>query len=272
MKVFISSDIEGITSVVKWWGQHERNREEMSCERMTEETNAAIEGALEAGATAITVADSHGKMRNIIPEKLHPKARLVRGTSRPLSMMQGISKQFDAAFLIGYHAMAGTPCAALAHTYTGSVHHLWVNGIELGEGGFNARVAGQFRVPVILFAGDDAACAQAKVQIPGVDTVAVKQSIGYLAAENDHPFLAQERIKRAAKKALESLNTKKPVIVRGKPRVRIEFKHVMQADCACTAPTLKRLDGYTVEFAAKDMVEAMGTMRAAMSLAGTAKW
>jgi D-amino peptidase len=63
---------------------------------MTEETNAAIEGALEAGATEILVNDSHDAMRNIILEDLNPEARLITGDRKPMSMMEGMGPGFDA--------------------------------------------------------------------------------------------------------------------------------------------------------------------------------
>jgi D-amino peptidase len=46
---------------------------------MAQDVNAAVEGALEAGATEVVVNDSHGSMRNIDPDDLHPKAILISG-------------------------------------------------------------------------------------------------------------------------------------------------------------------------------------------------
>lgn len=272
MHVFISVDIEGITDVTWWWDEKEKGREEVACRRMTAEANAAVEGALAAGARKITVADSHGSMRNMLPELLHPAATLVRGQSRPLGMMQGVERKVDGAMLIGYHAMAGTRNATLAHTYTGQVHHLWVNGVEVGEIGFNARVAGHFGVPVVLLSGDAAACREAQSAIPGIRTVQVKDAMGYINAANDHPEAAQEKIRKAAEAALANAGAVKPVLVKGAPRVRLELRTVQQADMAELAPTVKRVDGYTVEYRAENMAEAHRTMRAIFMLSRAAKW
>ena len=40
---------------------------------MTQETNAAIEGAIAAGATEIVVRDAHDTGRNILPDLLDPR-------------------------------------------------------------------------------------------------------------------------------------------------------------------------------------------------------
>src|SRR2546425_2787543 len=44
---------------------------------MTAEANAAIEGALAAGATKIVVNDSHWFMRNLLAEEVHEAAELL---------------------------------------------------------------------------------------------------------------------------------------------------------------------------------------------------
>src|SRR5213595_196322 len=80
---------------------------------MTAAANAAIEGALAAGATKIVVNDSHWFMRNLLAEELHQAAELVAGDPKPRSMVQAIDAGFDAALFIGYHARAGTRNAIL---------------------------------------------------------------------------------------------------------------------------------------------------------------
>ena len=107
---------------------------------MAEDVNAAVEGALEAGATEVLVNDSHGSMRNIDPDDLDPRAILISGTPKPLSMMQGIDASFAACLFIGYHAKAGTADAILDHTISGSVvRAVRINGLELPELGPTPR-------------------------------------------------------------------------------------------------------------------------------------
>src|SRR6186997_3520561 len=71
LKIYISADMEGVVGVVtnEQLGptgfEYQRFRE-----FMTQEVNAAIEAAFEAGATEIVVADSHGNGQNLLIEKL----------------------------------------------------------------------------------------------------------------------------------------------------------------------------------------------------------
>ena len=84
MKIYISADMEGVVGVVtnEQLGpqgfEYARFRE-----FMTQEVNAAIEGALAAGATQIVVSDSHGNGQNLLIEKLHKDVTLVRAWPRP---------------------------------------------------------------------------------------------------------------------------------------------------------------------------------------------
>ena len=121
MRVYISVDMEGIAGVVHW---ADTKLEGVEYERarhwMTGEANAAIEGALAAGATEVVVNDSHGHMRNLLAEELNPEAWLIRGSPKPGCMMEGLEPGFDAAFLVGYHALAGTGGGVLNHSFSGS--------------------------------------------------------------------------------------------------------------------------------------------------------
>src|SRR5437879_7368674 len=91
---------------------------------MTAEANAAVEGAVAAGATRVVVNDSHWFMRNLLAEELHQAAELVAGDPKPRSMVQGIDEQetggFDDALFIGFHARAGTRQAIIDHNYDDS--------------------------------------------------------------------------------------------------------------------------------------------------------
>jgi len=71
-KVFISIDMEGISTIVDW-AEVDRNNSEYAHTRklMVSDLNAAIEGALEAGAEEVVVSDAHGGMRNLRPEDVH---------------------------------------------------------------------------------------------------------------------------------------------------------------------------------------------------------
>jgi len=210
-KVFISVDMEGVTGVVHW---EEVSREGKDYDYfrllMTNETNAAIEGAMEAGATEILVRDSHGSARNILPLELNKNATLLREWSGGYkSMMEGIDDSFDAVIFIGYHAKAGTPDAPLAHTMNGNIEDFSVNGVSMPEAGVNALIAGHFNVPVIFLSGDVAICEQAKELLTDIECVAVKEGIGN-SSLNMHPEIGCLKIREGVKKALLEMDKYKP--------------------------------------------------------------
>ena len=70
-KILISVDMEGIAGVVTSAQLGPSGFESQRFRQfMTDETNAAIDGAIEAGAKEIVVADSHGNGQNLLIEKL----------------------------------------------------------------------------------------------------------------------------------------------------------------------------------------------------------
>src|SRR4030042_3113587 len=121
-KVYISVDMEGIWGVVHG-NQTSSDSPEYGAARkwMAEDVNAVIAGLFEAGVAEVVVNDSHGSMRNIVADTLDPRASLISGTPKPLSMMPGIAGSFDACVFVGYHARAGTASAVLDHTISGGV-------------------------------------------------------------------------------------------------------------------------------------------------------
>lgn len=267
MKVFISVDLEGISGVVAWPQTEEGKHDYERMRRlMTGEANAAIEGAFAGGADEVLVNDSHDGMRNLILEDLNPDARLITGSTKFMSMMEGVGPDFDAVFLIGYHSQAQSS-GVLNHTYTGSVSHYSVDGKVMGETGMNALIAGFYGVPVVLVAGDSVVGAEAKDLLGTVETVAVKEPRSQFSASCLHPLKARALIKEAAKKALGNLSVYKP-LVPGKPStVRLEFARSGMADAACIMPGAVRVNPVTVEFTGPDYIMAYRGARTMMNLA-----
>ena len=206
LKVFISVDMEGVAGVTAGMEVNSSGPDYQYFRKMaTLETNAAVEGALEAGASEIVVRDGHGAKNNIIPDLLHKEAKLLRGvTDRPKNMMLGLDESFDAVIFIGYHAKAGTEEGILAHTSTGNVIDLSINGVSLPEAGYNAVIAGMYGVPVVMLAGDNWICGQARELFGDIATVETKVGMG-AAALGLHPEVAREKIRATATSALRDL-------------------------------------------------------------------
>jgi D-amino peptidase len=257
MKLFISVDMEGVACVTHRDHVKMEGREyELARKWMTGEANAAIEGALDVGASTIVVADGHGFMHNLLPEELHQEVTLVSGSPRPLLQLEGLDTSFDAAFFVGYHARAGDALGTLAHTYVGRiVYEVRLNGTAVSEATFNASVAGHFGVPVALVAGDDALANEVAETIPWAERVITKWAISPFAARNLTPSASQSRIKAAAKVALERLKEMKPLKLDGPIFLEVEFLKNIYAYLVADIPGVVRVDGTTVSFQGADMLE-----------------
>ena len=266
MHIFISADMEGISGVVDC-DQVTPGHAEYTRFRdiMTEEVNAAIDGALQAGATAITVTDGHDAGRNLLIEKLHAPARLITGSPTPLSMVQGVESAF-AAFFIGYHAKAGTINAILDHTWSSIVRRVEINRQEIGEIGLNAAVCGSFNVPVALVSGDHAATDEARALIGSLETVAVKHAVGRIAAECLPIEETRRAIQEAATRALAHCPA--PFVFKPPIHLTVELTRSDQADRALRVPGTRRLNGTSVAWTGMDMPTAYNAFRAIVALDG----
>ena len=264
MKVFIAVDLEGVAGYAKW-DSADRQRER---ELITGDANAAIAGCFDAGANEVLVTEAHSNMRNILPEIIDPRARFLSGEPKPLNHMAGIDGSFDAAMLVGYHAKAGTLGAVMCHTYSLGIFSLRFNGMEVGELGTDAAIAGHFGVPVVLVTGDEAACTEARALIPGVEGVAVKKGVSRWAAEMLPLVEARRNIREGAKRALEAQERVRPFTIHPPVSVEITFINPSLADALCDFPGAKRLDGCTVAHdGAPDCLLAFGWFNAAHFLA-----
>jgi len=272
LKIFISVDMEGIAGIVHPDQTSSSGKDYNIARRwMTQEVNAAILGALEAGATEIVVNDSHGSMRNVIPSELNSKAYLVTGSPKPMSMMQGMDGTFDAVIFIGYHAQAGTEDGVLDHTYSGSsIYSIKINGLEMGEGEINAAIAGWYKVPVVLITGDRIVCEQVKKNLGDeLEVAVVKEGVGRYAAKSLAPEKAQELIRKKIKIALEKRKTIKPFLLESPFYFEVSFLRSYMADSAELIPQVERKGGRTVVFTSNNFVKGFKLMRALIYLASS---
>jgi D-amino peptidase len=270
LKIFISIDMEGITGVVQpaqlgpgpeGW-EYGRARE-----WMTAEARAAIEGAQAAGATEIVIADSHGNMQNLLIDQLPEDVRIVRGSPRPLSMMQGIDKTFAGAVFIGYHASEYGTDAVRGHTMSSArLLHVKLNGAEVGEGVWNAAIAGSFGVPVLFISGDRAAVEQFRKTVPAVEGAIVKEGLGYHAAVTLTPARGQQLIRQGVERAVRRLGDMKPHVVRTPLELEVGFKLTLDAERMSYIPGLRRVDAHTVAGTYPDMPTAAKLLQIMSSL------
>ncbi|WP_306207193.1 M55 family metallopeptidase [Actinoplanes sp. RD1] len=271
MRVLISADLEGISGVVH---QSEIQPGRYDYERgralMTAEVNAVVAGVLDADPAAeVLVTDAHGSFRNILPEDLDRRALLVRGKPRPHGMLDGLDEATDAVLFVGFHARAGAGPAVLAHTMSGDILEVRVNGRPYGEIGLNAATAGHFGAPVVLLSGDDQACAELRSLVPGAVTVAVKQAIGQTAAITRHPAAVREELRRAAAEAVTHRAEIAPFAIPGPVHVEVDVGSPLAVDLATLVPGVTRTGGgRTISCTAADVAEAYRVVLLVVHLAG----
>jgi len=260
-KVYISVDMEGISGI-NGDDQTSAGQAEYARGRklMVDDANAAIRGAFAGGATDVLVNDSHGSQRNLLPEDLDPRARLISHGFKRHGMMEGLDETYDAVLFIGYHARASAPRGLFAHTGSGVVRDLQLNGVAVGEGGINAAMAAWYGVAVALVTGDDTAVDEVKALVPGVKGVAVKRAINTRAVELLPLAEARRLIEAGAKEAVAA--AKKPAPVRKGPyRVTMQFRDVTIPEVMSAFEEMSRPAPDTLAFQRDAMPEAYRLIR-----------
>jgi len=108
MKVYISVDLEGISGVNSDNQTSAAGAEYGRARKlMVDDANAAIRGAFDGGATDVVVNDAHGSQRNLLPEDIDPRVKLISHSFKRYGMMEGLDSSFHAIIFVGYHAKAG---------------------------------------------------------------------------------------------------------------------------------------------------------------------
>ena len=256
MNVYIVCDLEGTAGVVDFKrqcmfdGQYYHQARRLA----TLELNAAVEGALAGGATRIVAWDGHcGFPGGLDVELVHPRCELVMaaGDGGPV----GRDESFDAQFLVGLHGMAGARQGVLAHSFTGIVAQMLVNGEEVGEIGMNFHGAGLKGVPSVLVTGDQAAADEARALVPAIETAVVKRGLGSshrllvpTPALSLAPETARELIRTVAERARAKVGQIEPFTYEGPYTVRTTFIAAKWAARALEGnPQARRVDDVTLE-------------------------
>ncbi|MCQ8229465.1 M55 family metallopeptidase [Pantoea trifolii] len=271
MKIFISADIEGIAGVMRP-EQCSPGHAEYQLARglMEQEVNAAIDGAFAGGATEVVVADSHAQMTNLRAENIDPRARMVQGKPRGLSMVEGIEQQpFDGLFFIGYHSAAGEP-GVLAHTINGRAFwRIHINGKVMGETDIYAAAAAEQGTPLWLVSGDDQLKGWIAKHYPSVDYVCVKRAISHTCAESISPQAAQNAIRAAATAAVQRKRQISTTRSSAPYEMQLQASKPVLADLFSLIPGVMRIDAVTVGYRADNMNTLISLLSAFSYLAST---
>src|SRR3954468_6196202 len=220
MRVLLMSDMEGVSGIINWDQVNGGAPMFEEGRRLyTEEINAAVRGAMAAGAKDVVVVDCHGAgggftFNSFIPELIHPDCQWVSGHqwSRYTEMFE--EGGCDAALMIGMHARANTPDGVLCHTISTSTwRNLWFNDDLVGEFGINAALCGHYGCPVTLITRDGGPCREGRELLgDGLHAVAVKKGLTRYSARNIPPKRAREMIEDGAKAAVSSAIRPKPYV------------------------------------------------------------
>ncbi len=208
--VYIIGDMEGLAAAVRnatemrpprpatqGGGQdHERFRVEL-----TDEINAVIAGARDAGATQFVVNEGHGGtlFRNALPERLDSEAILIRGYPKPIVMSTGLNPAVDVLFIVGAHANAGTP-GIISHSF--AFDSFTVNGRMLNEAGIAAFIGGELGVPMGLASGDQVLTAETQAMVGPIEIVTTKLAMSRSAGAAFSPAHVHAELRAAAARAV----------------------------------------------------------------------
>jgi D-amino peptidase len=259
VKVFISVDMEGVAGISDW-EQCLPGGDDYPLGRdlVLGEVNAAIDGALEAGARQFLVNDAHSVMRNLPPEALGGDASYLSGRFKPLYMMEGLDPTFDVALFLGYHAAMPSP-GVLSHTYNPrAIANVTLNGIVTGEAGINALVAQAHSVPVAVITGDQYVGPEAAPFCPGIDVVEVKRSVSRYAAEHLHPRVARQRIREGVYSSLTEPSAGPPLL-HLPATLEVELLSPDMAEQATWLRGVERVTTTTVRFSDDDPLQLYRT-------------
>ncbi|MEW6319549.1 MAG: M55 family metallopeptidase [Acidobacteriota bacterium] len=260
-KVYISVDMEGISGVngddQTGAGGAEYGR---ARKLMAEDANAAVRGAFAGGATEVVVNDSHGGQRNLLPEDLDPRARLISHSFKRHGMMEGLDDTFAAVLFVGYHAKADAPRGLFAHTGSGVVRDLRINGRSVGEGGMNALLASWHGVPVVMVSGDDVAVAEVRESAPQARGVVVKRAINMRAVELRPLADTRRDIEAAAREGVAAATRGAPVRATAY-RVELQYRNFTYPEIATAFREIESPAPDTVAFTRETMPEAYRLIR-----------
>ena len=262
MKIFISADIEGITTTTTWdetkpshdsYGPHAK--------QMTEEVLACIEGAKKAGAETVVVKDAHGSMMNIDPLRMPSGVTLIRHYSgHPYIMVEGVDKTFDAAMFIGYHSSASRIGNPLSHTNYLSLNYLKINGVIASEFLLYSYACALEGVPTVFLSGDKMLCDDFKDLHPSLVTCPVKDGLGAMTM-NYSTLDTLQKIKVLSEKSLKQDLKSALVKLPDHFNVEFNFKEHMHTEKVSHFPGIKRQSDTVITFESDSFYEVLRTVR-----------
>ncbi len=257
MRIYVSIDAEGLPGVFHPSQLTPRGYLFNEMKKVVTQVAKTVAKALhERGVEEVWIADSHGFMGNIDYLEMPSYVKLLRGALRPVSMVYGIDRGFDAAIFLGYHSGAGVPRSVADHTFSGrSIHEVRINGVPVSEFVLNALVAGAHGVPVVLVMGDDKLREEVSRWCPWCIYVVSKESISRFAAIMKPLDVVLKELENGVEQALKKLRRgeAKPLRIDGELVLEIVVRRTELADVAELIPGIERVGGYVLRYRTKSV-------------------
>jgi D-amino peptidase len=208
MKIFIVADIEGAVGITKRSQCYFMKPDfQYGRQCLTDDVNAVVQGAIEAGADSIVVRDTHEMGQNIIVDNLHPGVEYIGGQpARPFPIL-GDPSGTDLVFLVASHARSGSLGGFFAHTFFGGFSEVRINGSPVGEPFIYAATLSEWGIPIGFNSGDTDAIHESLVIMPWLKTVeAPKEEEYYSVPEAEERISAlRERLRAGAFQAVKGI-------------------------------------------------------------------
>lgn len=258
MKIYISSDLEGVNGVVY---PHQTFPEgglgyQKAIRQQALELNVIVDALFNNGAEQVTINDAHGAMENlsVVDFSNHRNVEIITGKPRDYSMVNGLDSTYDGVILHGYHSRAGSIKGVLAHTFSLVFTEVRLNGRPIGELELNSIYAGILGVPVIMGTGDNITCNQLKDTVQDAVCVCVKTAVSFSSAvckSNEEVFsLLTTGVRESVSLTIDDV----PVEV--SPYVlEVFFKDNTHAEIAKLLPCVRRTSAYSVEYVSENYLD-----------------
>jgi D-amino peptidase len=277
MKLYISTDVEGIAGIVDF------DQEDQDKTIFRDLYNQQLEWVLQGiqasdkndEITDILIADSHAKGLNLNYNRLSDcddRISLISGWPREDYMMSKLDDTFDQVFFVGYHAGIGKEHGNMDHGYSArSAYKIWINGEYQNETTINAAYASEVGVPVTLVIGDSGLREQLHDEgmFKSVKYVETKQSLARYAALNYPRKQIKADTIAAVKEVLAADAPKAQKHYDMPAKLRMQVYNTAQADAIEQMPNVERIDGRTVETTVSDMKTLMNGILAMVAIGGT---
>lgn len=278
MKIYISTDIEGLAGIVDW--DMESGDTEIFRNLYNEQLEWVLEGIQKSSVnekiTDILLVDSHAKGNNLSYDRLSDfddRISLLSGWPREDYMMSCLDNSFDQVVFVGYHAGIGKQGGNMDHGYSArSAYKIWINNKYQNETTINVAYASEVGVPVTLVIGDSALKEQLidEHMFDSPKYVTTKKSLARYAALSFPRKKVRTATIDAVKEVLQNPAPYSTLPIPKLPaRLKVQVYNTAQADAISQLQDINRIDGRTIETTANSIHDLMNKILAIVAIGGT---